>query len=88
MDKDKTPNEDNPLSGGRKKYPKPTTGLRLDFKGEVYFDHFAVMVPFCVRRKSLERYCKLYGFKSSRIGQRRYFSESALLQLFDDHEKP
>jgi hypothetical protein len=62
--------------------------LQLDFKDGIYSDHFAVMEPFRLHRKSLERYCKLYGLKSSPIGQRRYFSETALLQLFKDHEKP
>jgi hypothetical protein len=50
-------------------------------------DYHAVMEAFHISRKSVERFCKLYGHKSSRIGQRGYFSESALLQLFKDYEK-
>jgi YHS domain-containing protein len=58
--------------------------LRLELKGE---DQHALKEAFHISRKSVEVFYKRYGLKSSRIGQRRYFSETSLLQLFKDHEK-
>jgi hypothetical protein len=65
----------------------PSVGVWVELKNEKWFDHQAVMNILKVSRKSVDRYCALYRLKSSRIGQRRYFSETALLQLFKDHEK-
>lgn len=70
------------------KYPKPGVGVSVELNNETWHDHHAVMNILKISRKSVERYCTLYGLKSSRIGQRKYFSETALLQLFKDNEKP
>lgn len=88
MNQEPMPQGGKPGSNRKKNYPNTPAGIRLQLKGEIWLDTYAVMEQFRVSLKSVERYRKRHGLARSRIGQRRYFSETALLQFFKDHEEP
>ena len=88
MNQEPMPQGSQPGSTRKKNYPNTPEGIKLELKGETWLDTYAVMEHFRVSQKSVERYRKHHGLRCSRIGQRRFFSESALLEFFKDHEEP